>query len=316
MPGIGPSPPALEFREIEEILFTLDSLNSESLGNSGHEGGRSRFFQCFGVFDTATQTTLNIDSTASPISSSVELTGYQSCTEGNVLPLSPFQHLDADDRFADLPWTFDTYEGVLPILLQNSDPSLDSEAHVNKDTEPSSSHGWEVSTKLFPCPPPSGLSSQERFLMHHYTNRVVYLFSVLDNPKSPWKTVHLPRALQSAGELAVQGSTSEIRNSLRNALLSISAFCLSNDHRIQAHHDESRKWAQAATCYRGKAIRHLKEAVNSGFSSESRPKYKECLATMLSMVTINVGPLPCIRLADGSNKSGHIRRHRDLRHAP
>ncbi|KAJ5312206.1 hypothetical protein N7508_003036 [Penicillium antarcticum] len=76
---------------------------------------------------------------------------------------------------------------------------------------------------------PSGLDdlvvpSQERFLMGHYRNRGLHIFCVIDNAKSPWKTIHLPRVLQCGGELSFGGTTTRIRNTLRNSLLSISAF--------------------------------------------------------------------------------------------
>lgn len=134
----------------------------------------------------------------------------------------------------------------------------------------------------------NALTNEETFLMHHYATKVVHLFCALDNPKSPWQTIHLPRALQSAGELVVLKSTSGIRQSLRSALLSISAFCLSNDYKIQSKQDLAHKWNCRGTYYRGKSIMHLKQALDSGLSSEPRPKYKEILATMLSMISINV----------------------------
>lgn len=134
----------------------------------------------------------------------------------------------------------------------------------------------------------NALTNEETFLMHHYATKVVHLFCTLENPKSPWQTIHLPRALQSAGELVVLKSTSGIRHSLRSALLAISAFCLSNDYKIQSKQDLAQEWNRRGTYYRGKSIMHLKQALDSGLSSGPRPKYKEILATMLSMISINV----------------------------
>ena len=73
----------------------------------------------------------------------------------------------------------------------------------------------------------------DHFLMRHYAERVCHLFCVIDTVKSPWKTIHLPRALQSMGELSVTGKTTTVRSALCNALLSISAWYLSNDHHRQ-----------------------------------------------------------------------------------
>lgn len=130
--------------------------------------------------------------------------------------------------------------------------------------------------------------SQERLLMRHYSHRVVNLFCVIDNAKSPWKTIHLPRVLQSAGEMSFGCTTTRIRDALKNSLLSISAFCLSNDHRSHHREEEANKWGTIASRYRCDAIGLLKYAVETDLYADKRPKYKEFLATMLSMITINV----------------------------
>ena len=143
-------------------------------------------------------------------------------------------------------------------------------------------------SEILRCLEPLVVPAQERFLMDYYTNRVVNIFCVIDNPKSPWKTIHLPRVLQSAGELSFGRNTTSIRNALRNALLSITSFYLSNDHRTASRIDEAQKWENFASKYRCDAIGLLKQAMETNLYGEARPKYKEFLATMLSMVTINV----------------------------
>jgi arginine metabolism regulation protein II len=153
---------------------------------------------------------------------------------------------------------------------------------------------WQdASGAILRNPSPTYLSGLEQFLMYHYIRRVVRLFCVIDNDRSPWKTIHLPRALQSTGQLNVQGSSTRIRDSLRNALLSISAFYLANDSRSRMCQDEGARWTSEATFFRGKAIKLLKDAVNNDFQG-SPPKYKEFLATMLSMISINVSKRPDI----------------------
>ncbi|KAF5517124.1 Arginine metabolism regulation protein II [Colletotrichum siamense] len=137
-------------------------------------------------------------------------------------------------------------------------------------------------------PPMSVFPSQDRFLMHHYVHTVVNIFCVIDNAKSPWKTIHIPRAIQGIGEMDVMGSTSRVRSALRNALLSISGFFLANVRASEAHPNEAVKWVEEAMQYRYNAIGLLKQAVESDLYSGGRPKYKEYLATMLSMITINI----------------------------
>jgi arginine metabolism regulation protein II len=132
--------------------------------------------------------------------------------------------------------------------------------------------------------------------MMHYSHRVVNLFCVIDNAKSPWKTIHLPRVLQSAGELSFGCPTTRIRDALKNSLLSISAFCLSNDYRSNRREKEASSWANIASRYRCDAIGLLKYAVETNLYAGERPKYKEFLATMLSMITINVRRIPLSQL--------------------
>lgn len=135
--------------------------------------------------------------------------------------------------------------------------------------------------------PRSGLDL-DNFLMRHYAERVCHLFCVIDTVKSPWKTIHLPRALQSMGELSVTGKTSTVRSALCNALLSISAWYLSNDHQRHQNTELGQRWAGVAAKYGYNAIAMLKRAVELDMYSSPKPKYKEFLASMLSMVTINV----------------------------
>lgn len=172
----------------------------------------------------------------------------------------------------------------------------------------------------FSCTIPQSLSPEylprnERFLINYYSSRVVHFFTVLDSPKSPWKTVHLPRVLQSAGEMALQGFTSQIRAALRNSILSVSAFYMSKHVRALSGIEASTKWNRDAMRFQGTAIKLLKDAVNTGSTSQEQPKYKELLATMLSMISINVSTA---RISDPRYNShilypGFIRRHSKLR---
>lgn len=193
---------------------------------------------------------------------------------------------------------------VLPEIISNPSDhfsntvygqSLDSEEVLPQrghDGSPTNkSLGFATKTN-----PPENLAVpyQERFLMWHYRERVVNLFCVIDNAKSPWKTIHLPRVLQCSGELSFGGTTTRIRDALRNSLLSISAFYLSNEDRAHRREDEAMNWNMIASRYRCNAIGLLKCAVENDLYADEEIKYKEFLATMLSMVTINVSHLPIL----------------------
>ncbi|KIX07431.1 uncharacterized protein Z518_02084 [Rhinocladiella mackenziei CBS 650.93] len=132
------------------------------------------------------------------------------------------------------------------------------------------------------------MSHDNRFLLQHYMHKVVKLFCVIDNTKSPWRSFHLPRALQSCGELGAFGATSNARNALLHAILSVSAYILVNNLTIAGQDKDIGKWSRMALQLRYKAIRLLKHSVEHDLHSKSKPKYKELLAAMLSMITIDV----------------------------
>lgn len=176
----------------------------------------------------------------------------------------------------EIPATQDYVPTALPI-----------EASDGLETNETAKDGWLDAGGSPPGSPHSDVDL-DRFLMRHYAERVCHLFCVVHTAKSPWKTIHLPRALQSMGELSVTGKTTTVRSALRNALLSISAWYLSNDHHRHQNTELGQRWATVAAKYGYNAIAMLKQAVASDMYSSPKPKYKEFLASMLSMVTINV----------------------------
>lgn len=180
------------------------------------------------------------------------------------------------------PWT--SSDGVSEIKAIR--PSTSEISETQQSPPQYQRHHTEI---ILPKSPPMSIfPSQDRFLMHHYVHTVVNIFCVIDNAKSPWKTIHIPRAIQGIGEMDVMGSTSRVRSALRNALLSISAFFLANVRASESHPNEAVKWVEEAMQYRYNVIGLLKQAVESDLYSAGRPKYKEYLTTMLSMITINV----------------------------
>lgn len=217
--------------------------------------------------------------------------------EESVLPIPPGSPPDLIGglSYNDLRLAFDPFQEAFSLNDRNQQFRSNEVSNEESDAMTLQRRQDPCLSNISLTPPFNALSNEETFLMHHYATKVVYLFVALDNPRSPWQTIHLPRALQSAGELLVCNSTSGIRHSLRNSLLAISAFCLSNDYKIDSQQDLAQKWNRRGTYYRGKALMHLKQVVESGISAERRPKYKETLATMLSMISINVcfGLSPC-----------------------
>jgi hypothetical protein len=57
------------------------------------------------------------------------------------------------------------------------------------------------------------MTPEVRYLLSHYMNHVVDIMTVVSNLKSPWRSLHLPRALQGCGELEAVGTTCNARYS-------------------------------------------------------------------------------------------------------
>ncbi|WAO95781.1 Zn(2)-C6 fungal-type domain-containing protein [Fusarium falciforme] len=302
--------PALPWSQVEEILVVLDTLHTQLDSTQGKDE-TSRFINGFGVFESHDRASTCTSEPSTPASEPLNV-HHDLAT--SLVPFSPepFEIRNSIDLLSpESASDLSSLSSISTVQLSTFDPAFvnpffddnlgeespscnysghENPTHAQEDSIRECSANEESQTALsFPLPPqPSPeLTGKERFLMHHYMNRVVHLFCALDNPKSPWKTIHLPRALQSAGELVIQGSTSRIRGALRNALLSVSAFCLSND-KVQIQDEDARKWRKDGICYRGIAIKLLSEAIAPASFSKCRPKYKEFLATMLSMISINV----------------------------
>lgn len=209
------------------------------------------------------------------------------------LDFSRPEELDASTVFSELAYSLPEYTVPSPPIGEDSHilegAAIPTEGIGPEQTDKANETQIQRQSPILESPKALVVPAHEQLLMEHYRNRVVNLFCVIDNAKSPWKTIHLTRVLQCAGELSFGGSTTTIRNALRNALLAISAFCLSNDHRAGRRLEDARKWETIASRYRCDAIGLLKDAVQSHLHQEGRPKYKEFVATTLSMITINVG---------------------------
>ncbi|SCO76435.1 related to ARG81-Transcription factor involved in arginine metabolism [Fusarium oxysporum] len=288
--------PILPYSRVDQILNGLDSLDSRR----NKRGTKvAVFVECFGVFGTREELPPTPSSQTNPLQSSIN-SSIETPREGNtstspvnelqegisgLLSWGPFSLCDLDGNQI-LPFDLATtnfFGDIDNSPIVNYGDTRDSDIQVSLNY----SHSM-TATSFFLSPTPSFLSRNESFLMYHYSKRVLYIFSVVDHEKSPWKTIHLAKALQATGELTVQGSTSRIRSALTRTLLAISAFLFSNDNKLSHRDDEARNWRVAAENYRCKAVQLLRDAVENDFYCKSPPKYKEFLATTLSMITINV----------------------------
>ncbi|KAH9242544.1 hypothetical protein K456DRAFT_1743728 [Colletotrichum gloeosporioides 23] len=311
-PDTAPIKQVLSWSQVDGILKTIESFDAaSSCGENGH-----LHVQNFGVF----MATRALESNDFGLNEDVMPNGH---IETNISNQTPGSDLDdhhspphvvnsqTPDGFASpsnseaaVAWelcNLHEHQARRPSVIRHWQPqTLSDGASKIKAIRTSSSQISETEQSppqyqrqhtgiiLPKSPPMSIFPSQDRFLMHHYVHTVVNIFCVIDNAKSPWKTIHIPRAIQGIGEMDVMGSTSRVRSALRNALLSISAFFLANVRASESHPNEAVKWVEEAMQYRYNAIGLLKQAVESDLYSGGKPKYKEYLATMLSMITINI----------------------------
>lgn len=313
---------ALPPSRVNRILHTLDSLGSSHTAPAREEV--SHFIACFGVFgptspgsqsqspvsskETSVQSSASLDpsSPAAPTQvfqqtpESLPVGSlYDAWDEASCFHFSP--PLGLEERRCDEPLsTSGEVSGSLESTFVNQDEAFlldtgeEQTSHVSDAILDATSTSFETPFLLRPSR--SRLSATAEFLLHQYCQRTMYLFCVVDHVKSPWKTIHVTKALQATGELTIRGSTSQIRESLISTLLAISSFFLANKNESQMQADQASTWRATASNYRIKAIELLRNAVESDFLGGSPPKYKEYLATTLSMITMNVslGPFGCL----------------------
>ncbi|KXJ84649.1 fungal-specific transcription factor domain-domain-containing protein, partial [Microdochium bolleyi] len=273
--ALDPPRHVLQELEIDDILGSIDALEG---GLTPRPGDDPFIIHNFGVFDSLGRSS---EVTPSGMDESCSLSLHHGVT-GGPRPQNTDSHLFG---LTDDPGSWPNPQSTSVQLRDEYDDANVEDKRLRAFPQ---HYQWEgAGGAVCRNPSPTHLSALEQFLIYHYMNRVVHLFCVIDNDRSPWKTIHLPRALQSTGQLNVEGSSTRIRDALRNALMSISAFYLANDSTSRLCADEAARWTSEATLLRGKTIRLLKDAVNNDFG-ESPPKYKEFLATMLSMISINV----------------------------
>ncbi|OKL60992.1 hypothetical protein UA08_03643 [Talaromyces atroroseus] len=166
-------------------------------------------------------------------------------------------------------------------------------------------------TSISPSPTPltpSRVPAHVEWLLHHYKTDIVDLMTAVTTPKGPWKTVHLPRALQGCGELAFRGTTSHARNALLHALLTISAYNLAANGHGQGQALDAHSWREVALKHTAQSLTYLKSCLQPGCPVSERGKYKEVLAAMLSMITIEV----CS--GDTSSSKWHLKGIEDFIH--
>lgn len=135
---------------------------------------------------------------------------------------------------------------------------------------------------------PTFITSQVKYLLDHYRSYVMCIYSMLENKKTPWHLFHIPRAFQCCTELEVVGHSSPARGALLHAILSVSAYNLRNRHLGQKRSDSANQWSEIASNHRARALNYLRTSVSDPRAASTNMEYKELLAAMLSMITVDV----------------------------
>lgn len=193
---------------------------------------------------------------------------------------------DGNAFVADLTPASSSWQPPHPLSQEHATPVLSptaSSAELAVSSQSPDLGTWPT--------PVMQVSDDVKVLLSNYMYRVVDTFAIIKSPKNPWKIIHLPRAVQIAGELTLIGSTTTVRLALFNAILAVSSFYMANDPQ---HLQQIPKWTQLASNFRSRAIVFLNRAINEEVDMTPRPKYKELLAATLTMITVDVITMyPC-----------------------
>uniref|UniRef100_A0A060T279 ARAD1C26884p n=1 Tax=Blastobotrys adeninivorans TaxID=409370 RepID=A0A060T279_BLAAD len=124
---------------------------------------------------------------------------------------------------------------------------------------------------------------QARFLLDHYINHVCEIMMVVRHSQNPWKSIYLPRAICAIGELVSVGHTASSKNALLHALMSVSACHLQSKYPENSY--QRRHYYNLSQQLKSEAYKWFSECLMKNFA---RQKYKDIMAAVLSMVSIDV----------------------------
>ncbi|KAL3418903.1 component of the argr regulatory complex [Phlyctema vagabunda] len=202
--------------------------------------------------------------------------------------------LEATQYVPDLSTTDNNpYNTVSDIIQPESDENLlaDDVANGSGNQNASEEYTMTVASPYrglddYPMEP-RFMTSQNRLLIYHYVHNVVDLMVTISSHNSPWKEVHLPKALLGSGELEATGHTSNSRNALLHAVLACSAYNLASQFLHTKQDELARQYRMLGQDLFCKSVLSIGNCMQEEMSGH-KPKYKELLAAMLSMISIGV----------------------------
>ncbi|KAJ5156133.1 hypothetical protein N7492_008936 [Penicillium capsulatum] len=144
----------------------------------------------------------------------------------------------------------------------------------------------------FDSPPQPDLSSilfgdniEAWIMLSHYKDRIVPLISPLAHgQEAPWASLVMPCAINTLGEITMNGRVGHARLALLNALLSTSAFHLSQHSAVGIEH-----WKSTGASYLTRAQLHFLQCMEEACAlTTKKSKYKETLMAILSLSTAHM----------------------------
>lgn len=177
----------------------------------------------------------------------------------------------------DSPTTSNLSSSRLPYLLNDKDHLYEGPTDVFEAATASVS---KIPLNI-PIPTRYILTADSQFLLKHYTDHISPIMSVICSDKNPWNTIYLPRAYAAVGDIIVLGKTSLPRSALLHSLLAIAAFHLSS----KLEGSDKAYFFGRGIELKARAVANIQLCMSL---PEERFKYKDLLASILSMVTINV----------------------------
>ncbi|KAL4920958.1 fungal-specific transcription factor domain-containing protein [Aspergillus aurantiobrunneus] len=129
--------------------------------------------------------------------------------------------------------------------------------------------------------------STAKLLLDHYRNIITTLYTPAPTEsKTPWEILYVPNVLNTLGEIALTGNSSDAKVSLLFAVFAISAFRL-DTFCSPCYQPGVQDWNTLGNMYRQRATKRLQMALRHlSTGLPKKEKYKNILMPLLSMVTI------------------------------
>lgn len=192
--------------------------------------------------------------------------------------------------FSDVNAAFDVQHGGFFNTTLSPLATLNENAFSMSSSARCTGSSMLIEPSLLPPPIHSLVPDDAPFLLSHYRDHVVRLFSPVCFDKSPWHIIHLPNAMETLGLLTIGKVSCNARMCSFYAILATSAFV----QRVSVMQGSYRYWQQRAEKYSHQAQIYLKSALQDTTSIPKKIKYKDMLVALLCMVTVSVSRLPSL----------------------